>query len=59
VAAGATVAVDSDCHRADWLQRQMQLGITTARRGWVEPCHVLNTKPIDEVRALIAAKRAR
>jgi DNA polymerase (family 10) len=59
VAAGATVAVDSDCHRADWLQRQMQLGITTARRGWVEPRHVLNTKPIDEVRALIAAKRAR
>jgi DNA polymerase (family X) len=59
VAAGATLAVDSDCHRADLLGRQMHLGIVTARRGWVEPRHVLNTRPLDEVRALIAAKRAR
>ena len=59
VNAGATVAVDSDCHRAEMLQLQMQLGITTARRGWVQPRHVLNTKPVDEIRALIAAKRAR
>ena len=36
---------------------QMALGITTARRGWVEPKHVLNTRPIDEVRALIRRKR--
>src|SRR5262249_17473536 len=35
IAAGATLAVDSDCHRADLLQRQMHLGIVTARRGWV------------------------
>lgn len=59
VAAGATVAIDSDCHRADMLDRQMQLGITTARRGWVELRHVLNGRPLEEVRALIAAKRRR
>lgn len=59
VAAGATLAVDSDCHRADLLDRQMRLGIMTARRGWVEPRHVLNTRPIGEVRDLIASKRAR
>jgi DNA polymerase (family X) len=58
VAAGAMVAIDSDCHRAEMLDRQMQLGIVTARRGWVEPRHVLNTRPLDEVRAFIAAKRA-
>ena len=58
VAAGAMVSIDSDCHRADMLDRQMQLGITMARRGWVEPRHVLNTRPIEEVRAIIAAKRA-
>jgi DNA polymerase (family 10) len=58
VAAGATVSVDSDCHRAELLERQMHLGIVTARRGWVEPRHVLNTRPLHEVRALIAAKRA-
>lgn len=59
VAAGAMVAVNSDGHRAELLDRQMQLGVTTARRGWVEARHVLNTRPIDEVRAVIAAKRGR
>jgi DNA polymerase (family 10) len=57
VAAGATVAIDSDCHRADLLARQMELGLVTARRGWVEPRHVLNTRPLDELRAAIARKR--
>jgi DNA polymerase (family X) len=56
-AAGVTLTVDSDCHRADLLGRQMQLGVVTARRGWVEPRHVLNTRPLDEVRAAIARKR--
>ena len=57
VAAGATVAIDSDCHRADMLERQMRLGLLTARRGWVEPRHVLNARPLGEVRARINAKR--
>jgi DNA polymerase (family 10) len=57
IAAGATVAVDSDCHRAEMLERQMRLGILTARRGWVEPRHVLNARRIEDVRAFIAAKR--
>jgi DNA polymerase (family 10) len=58
VLAGATLAIDSDCHRARSLERQMRLGVGTARRGWVEPPHVLNTRSIDEVRAFIARKRA-
>jgi len=58
IAAGAMVAINSDCHRAELLDRQMQLGIVTARRGWVEARHVLNTRPLEEVRAVIAAKRA-
>jgi DNA polymerase (family 10) len=57
VAAGATVVIDSDCHRARLLDKQMRLGIGTARRGWVGPAHVLNTRPLAEVRAFIAAKR--
>jgi DNA polymerase (family X) len=57
VAAGATVVIDGDCHRAETLRLQMRLGVVTARRGWVEARHVLNTRPIDEVRAFIAAKR--
>jgi DNA polymerase (family X) len=59
IAGGVTVTVDSDCHRADMLARQMHLGVITARRGWVEARHVLNTRPLADVRAFIAHKRAR
>jgi DNA polymerase (family 10) len=58
VAAGATVSIDSDCHRAALLRRQMDLGIVTARRGWVEPRHVLNARSLPELRLTIASKRA-
>jgi DNA polymerase (family 10) len=56
---GATIAIDSDCHRAELLDRQMRMGVSTARRGWVERRHVINTRPIEAVRAAIAAKRSR
>jgi DNA polymerase (family 10) len=59
VAAGATIVIDSDCHRADALSRQMQFGLGTARRGWIEPRHVLNTGDIDAVRDFVSKKRAR
>jgi DNA polymerase (family 10) len=57
VEAGVTVSIDSDCHRASWLNRQMTFGIGTARRGWVEARHVLNARPVAEVRAFVAHKR--
>jgi DNA polymerase (family 10) len=57
VAAGVTVTIDSDCHKATLLDRQMRLGVGTARRGWVEARHVLNTRPLSEVLAFVAAKR--
>jgi DNA polymerase (family 10) len=56
---GVTVTIDSDCHKATLLDRQMRLGVGTARRGWVEARHVLNTRPVSEVRAFVAAKRRR
>ena len=58
-AAGVMLTIDSDAHRAEWLARQMRFGTGTARRGWVEPGHVLNTRSVDEVRAFVARKRAR
>jgi DNA polymerase (family 10) len=58
IAAGVTVVIDIDCHRADALGRQMELGLTTARRGWVEARHVLNSRPLAELRAFVARKRA-
>jgi DNA polymerase (family 10) len=57
VAAGVIVAVSSDCHEAGLLRRQMDLGVMTARRGWVEARHVLNTRPLADVKAAIARKR--
>jgi DNA polymerase (family 10) len=59
VQAGVTVVIDSDCHRYRALDRQMRMGVGTARRGWVEPGHVLNTRNVLEVRDFIARKRAR
>ena len=56
---GVTLVVDSDGHRTDFLGRQLQFGVGTARRGWVEPRHVLNTQAIAAVRAFVAAKRGR
>jgi DNA polymerase (family 10) len=58
-AAGASLAVDSDCHQAERLGRQMQCAVGTARRGWIEPRHVVNTRPWPEVAAILARKRAR
>lgn len=57
-AAGVTIVINSDCHRADALGRQMAFGIGTARRGWIEPRHVLNTGSIHDIRNFVARKRA-
>jgi DNA polymerase (family 10) len=57
--AGVTIVVDSDCHRVDGLGRQMRFGVGTARRGWIEPRHVLNTREASEVRAFVSRKRER
>lgn len=59
VLSGVTVTIDSDCHRSMALDRQMRLGIGTARRGWVEVPHVLNCRPLEEVLAFLQAKRGR
>jgi DNA polymerase (family 10) len=57
VDAGVTLTIDSDCHRAEALERQMRFGLGTARRGWVQASHVLNTRSVDAVRAFVARKR--
>ncbi len=57
IASGVTVSIDSDCHRAAALARNMRFGVGTARRGWVEARQVLNARTLPEVRRFIAAKR--
>ena len=58
-AAGVTLVVNSDRHRAEALGRQMSFGVGTARRGWASPEQVLNTRGIDGIRQFIARKRGR
>lgn len=56
-AAGVLLAIDSDAHRTEALARHMQLGLLIARQAWLTPAQVLNTRPLGEISARIAAKR--
>lgn len=55
---GAPLLVDSDCHMAERLGRQMRFGVALARRAALSRHQVLNTRDVDAVRAFVAAKRA-
>jgi DNA polymerase (family 10) len=55
--AGVTIAIDSDCHHARLLDRQMTLGVGTARRGWAEASHAVNTRPLAELLRWLHRKR--
>jgi DNA polymerase (family 10) len=56
-AAGVTLTIDSDCHHAAMMGRYMLFGVGTARRGWIEPPRVANTRPVDELLSALRAKR--
>jgi DNA polymerase (family 10) len=45
---GTVVAIDSDTHILDHLGN-LELGVATARRGWIEKTAVLNTRPATEL----------
>ncbi len=47
---GVKICVNTDAHQAESLI-DMALGVGTARRGWAERGHVINTMPLDELRA--------
>jgi len=44
---GVMVTIATDAHVTHDLD-MVRYGIATARRGWLEPQHVLNTRPLDE-----------
>ena len=58
VAAGCLLAIDSDAHRTEELD-YLRWGVDQARRAWVEPGQVLNTRPLPELLAWVAAKPSR
>ena len=53
---GARFTVSSDAHSTKELDF-MQFGVGSARRGWLTPADVLNTRPLDELRAALRARR--
>ena len=44
---GVMLSIDTDSHTASGFD-VLRYGITTARRGWVEPQNVINTWPVDK-----------
>ncbi len=58
VEAGCLLAIDSDAHRTEELGF-VRWGVDQARRAWVEPRQVLNTRPLDALLAWVAGKPSR
>jgi DNA polymerase (family 10) len=50
--AGVLMAVSTDAHHATQLGA-MRFGVMQARRGWLEARDVVNTRPLEELRALL------
>ncbi len=48
-AMGVKVAISTDAHSVDALQH-MRFGIDQARRGWLTPADVLNTRTLAELK---------
>lgn len=53
---GVRLVISTDTHRLEHLG-YMELGVATARRGWVEPASVINTWPAETLRAWLADRR--
>jgi DNA polymerase (family 10) len=53
---GARFTISSDAHSTQELDF-MQFGVASARRGWLTAADVLNTRPLDELKQLLAARR--
>ena len=58
VSMGCLLTIDSDAHRTEELE-YVRWGVDQARRAWVEPGQVLNTRPLPDLLAWVAGKPAR
>ena len=54
---GGRFTISSDAHSLTDLD-YMKFGIGSARRGWLTAADVLNTRPLDELRALLLERRS-
>lgn len=55
-AAGARIVISTDAHSATALGN-MRWGVQVARRAWLAPEDVLNTRPVDELKASLRRNR--
>ncbi len=55
---GATLVISTDSHSVSALTN-LRWGVHTARRAWTGPEHVLNTRPLDELRRRLRRNRGR
>lgn len=55
---GVMIALGTDAHHLEQLW-MMELGVMVARRAWLEPKHLLNTRSSTELLAWTQAKRSR
>ena len=53
---GVPIVISSDAHSQKAFAR-LRWGIVVARRAWLEPVHVLNTRPFDQLRASLRRHR--
>ncbi|MSP11567.1 MAG: DNA polymerase/3'-5' exonuclease PolX [Chloroflexi bacterium] len=56
IQAGLTLTFGTDAHDPAGLDN-MSFGIDQAHRGWVEPQHVFNTRPLEQILAHLQARR--
>ena len=55
---GCTISIDSDAHKTAEFDH-LRWGVSQARRAWIEPGHVLNTRSRADVLAWVAGKPGR
>ena len=54
---GVAVAINPDAHRIEGLD-DVAYGVGIARKGWLTPADVLNTKDAEALGAFFASRRA-
>lgn len=54
---GVAVVISTDAHATHHLEL-MRYGVEQARRAWLEPAHVLNTRPLPELLAALGKETA-
>jgi len=50
---GVLIAISTDAHDAMQMQGVIKYGVATARRGWLEPKDVVNTRGLGDIRGLL------